>query len=554
VNRASIKNLKNTRWFRLIQIFIVLSATVLFFQPVFANITPEYLKNGRTYDQENTYFKWAGTVGYVQLFHRDGTSLPPSEGGGSCGSGCTENVTRIYNGGSVSGNFTYLQTFSVQLASSGDPGVGTAVIKACGQTIWTVNLYQAGGGTPGFSNIPSPAWNVPVGGDCTWSVSASGGYVDFRAVTTSFRSTPAPTVNIKVNGSDLPFNTSPPANYTLSWTSTNAASCTASGNWSGAQVTNGTQAYSNITSGTYTYTLTCTNPSGSAADSVTINVAANPTVSISAPAALTAPANFTASWSSTNASTCTGSSRFGGLSGLSGSKVEVNLVPGTYDYTVNCMNAAGVPVSDTKHTIVYAAPSVDVKVNGLDGPILSLPGPISYTANWTSTNSTQCSGSERFIGYTGMSGSRIESNIPVGTSYEYKITCQNAAGATVSDSVKVEVVASLSGTISVTYSRLLLFAPNLAQPAQTLTGVVTAGIPPFSILVQVRAPSGILSTLNRIGSTWSVTPENSGDLNFGTTEEGVWTAWADLTDSSGQTYRTPSVVWEVAWHPVHARP
>ena len=43
-------------------------------------------------------------------------------------------------------------------------------------------------------------------------------------------------------------------------------------------------------------------------------------------------------------------------------------------------------------------------------------------------------------------------------------------------------------------------------------------------------------------------------LNFGTTEEGIWTAWADFRDSSGQTYRTASSVWEVAWHPVHGRP
>ena len=116
------------------------------------------------------------------------------------------------------------------------------------------------------------------------------------------------------------------------------------------------------------------------------------------------------------------------------------------------------------------------------------------------------------------------------------------------------VVAPLSGTISVTYARLLLFAPNLGQPAQTLIGTVSGGISPYSILVWVRTPSGALISLIRNGSTWSVTPENSGDLNFGTTEEGIWTAWADFRDSSGQTYRTASSVWEVAWHPVHGRP
>jgi len=144
------------------------------------------------------------------------------------------------------------------------------------------------------------------------------------------------------------------------------------------------------------------------------------------------------------------------------------------------------------------------------------------------------------------------SGVPTGT-HTYTITCSNQY-ETASDSVTVIVIAPLRGTIAVTYARLLLFAPSLDQPAQTLTGEVTGGVPPYSILVRVRTPSGAQFSLNRNGSTWSVTPENSGDLNFGTTEEGIWTAWADLTDDFGQTYRTPSVVWEVAWHPVHGRP
>jgi hypothetical protein len=144
------------------------------------------------------------------------------------------------------------------------------------------------------------------------------------------------------------------------------------------------------------------------------------------------------------------------------------------------------------------------------------------------------------------------SGVPTGT-HSFTITCSNQY-ETISDSVTVIVIAPLRGTIAVTYARLLLFAPSLDQPAQTLTGEVTGGVPPYSILVRVRAPSGDQFSLNRNGSTWSVTPENSGDLNFGTTEEGIWTAWADLTDDFGQTYRTSSVVWEVAWHPVHGRP
>ena len=130
------KNFMKPRWTRPFGILLGLLTLFLFVQPVFAVISPEYLKNGRTYDQENAYFNWNGSVGYVSIYHRDNTSLPPSEGGTNCGSGCTETVTRIYNGGSVSGNFTYLNTFNVQVAYTGDSAVGTAIVKACGQTIW----------------------------------------------------------------------------------------------------------------------------------------------------------------------------------------------------------------------------------------------------------------------------------------------------------------------------------------------------------------------------------------------------------------------------------
>lgn len=266
---------KKWKWLRLfIIIAFVLCAVGFVVSTVYA-IFPEYLKNGRTYDQESNYIQWNGSVSYINLFHRDNTSLPPSEGGAYCGSGCTEQVTRIQSGSSISGNFTYLQTFNVQVAYSGDLNVGTAIVRACGQTIRTEDLYIANQGVPGFNNLPSPAWNVPTAGDCTWSITASGGYVDVRAVTTTYRTTPAPTVDLKVNNSNGPLNFGAPGSYTLGWTSTNAASCTASGNWSGTQFTSGLRAVSSVPAGTYTYTLTCTNPSGSASDSVTVNVYAH---------------------------------------------------------------------------------------------------------------------------------------------------------------------------------------------------------------------------------------------------------------------------------------
>lgn len=61
----------------------------------------------------------------------------------------------------------------------------------------------------------------------------------------------------------------------LSWTSTNATSCTASNGWSGSRPTSGTEQTSNLTS-SRTFTLTCTGAGGSDSDSVTVAVAQPP--------------------------------------------------------------------------------------------------------------------------------------------------------------------------------------------------------------------------------------------------------------------------------------
>jgi hypothetical protein len=88
-----------------------------------------------------------------------------------------------------------------------------------------------------------------------------------------------PTVNLTANGVDgsvtIPYNTA--AN--LSWTSNNANSCSASGNWSGNKAISGSESTGNLTS-SQGYTITCTGSNGSNSDSVTVNVSSvtNPTV------------------------------------------------------------------------------------------------------------------------------------------------------------------------------------------------------------------------------------------------------------------------------------
>ncbi len=61
----------------------------------------------------------------------------------------------------------------------------------------------------------------------------------------------------------------------ITWSSVNATSCTASGSWSGTLATSGTQTVTPGTAGTATYTLTCANAAGtSTASSATLTVTA----------------------------------------------------------------------------------------------------------------------------------------------------------------------------------------------------------------------------------------------------------------------------------------
>ncbi len=153
-------------------IFLILLAAVLFpFSEVWAAIA---LLEGRTYDEahDQGYIDWSGSVSYANLYHED--SL--------CPTGCTENVTLISNGSSVSGAFDRdLTNFDIQVATAPGAGFGVVVISACGATQST-NLNIGNGATPGYMKV---LMTIPIG--CrTWSARASGGVVYLRAVDANY--------------------------------------------------------------------------------------------------------------------------------------------------------------------------------------------------------------------------------------------------------------------------------------------------------------------------------------------------------------------------------
>jgi hypothetical protein len=97
-------------------------------------------------------------------------------------------------------------------------------------------------------------------------------------------SPPVPTVSLAASPNSVTLGSS----STLSWSSSNASSCTASGSWSGSKSISGTVS-SGTLSTTSSYSLSCTGSGGSASVSVTITVKAPTTCASSIPATTSNP-------------------------------------------------------------------------------------------------------------------------------------------------------------------------------------------------------------------------------------------------------------------------
>ena len=129
---------------------------------------------------------------------------------------------------------------------------------------------------------------------------------------------------------------------TLTWSSSNATACQASGAWSGTVAPSGTQLIAPPAAGSYTYTLSCDGVAGNQVIVATDAVTPMPTVSLSlAPASVLEGQPATLTWSTTNASACAAAGAWAGSRGTSGSVRVTQDVAGTYTYSLTCAGAGG---------------------------------------------------------------------------------------------------------------------------------------------------------------------------------------------------------------------
>ena len=148
--------------------------------------------------------------------------------------------------------------------------------NSCGITVGAPTQVRSCTNTTNNNNTCTPNWQCASWSTClssqqsrTCTDSNSCGTSTNKPATTQSCGTYTPppstgvSLDIKVNGGDGRAYISTGGSVNLTWTSSNASSCTAYGSWSGTKPTSGAETISNIPAGNLTYTLKCYNSIGS---------------------------------------------------------------------------------------------------------------------------------------------------------------------------------------------------------------------------------------------------------------------------------------------------
>ena len=297
-------------------------------------------------------------------------TITPGNWGGTAGSHSSGPLTssRTYNlnctgpSGSASDNVTIYvdqqppQPISADIKANGSDGPITIQADTAAQISWSSqNAASCAISPSGWTGTTGMMLSENLISSRTYTVNCtgpSGSATDSVVVNVQAAPQP-PTVDIKANGSDTPITIPHNTAATITWSSTNATTCTISPNgWTG---TFGSQSSGNLTY-SRTYNLNCSGPGGSVSDQVTVNITQPnlPTVDLNAyPRNINQGQTSLLSWSSTNADSCSASGGWSGGKSTYGSE-SVNPYL-TTTYTITCVNQYGL-AQDTDTVTVYNNP------------------------------------------------------------------------------------------------------------------------------------------------------------------------------------------------------
>jgi len=223
---------------------------------------------------------------------------------------------------------------------------------------------------------------------------------------------------------------------TLTWSSTNATTCTASGGWSGARATSGSASTGALTATTM-FSLTCTGSGGSYTRSVAVAVTPLPTLQFTAnPTTISSGASATLSWTSTNATSCAAAGAWSGARQTSGSQ-STGALSTTSTFDLTCSGAGGT-VTGFATVTVTSAPAPSVTLTATPSSVAS--GSTS-TLGWTASNATACTASGGWSGSRPTSGTYTTGPITGATTFG--VTCSGAGG-----SASATAIVNVSGSFT----------------------------------------------------------------------------------------------------------
>ncbi len=261
---------------------------------------------------------------------------------------------------------------------------------------------------------------------------------------------PAPTASLSASESTV----SADGSAVLTWSSSNATGCTASGGWSGAQATSGSVSTGGLTKST-TYSLVCSGVGGVTSPVyVTVNV--TPTVALqSSPSSVRSGGVSLLTWNSANATACTASGGWNGAKATSGSESTAVLSVNT-TYTLICTGAGG--SSAPSSVAVNVLPTATLAASPL-----AVAAGNAATLTWSSANATSCNASGGWSGAQPPSGKA--STGPLATATTFSLTCTGLGGTSTASTVSV-----VSGPVSMSPAIAALTAAQTQQFSATVPG------------------------------------------------------------------------------------
>ncbi len=228
---------------------------------------------------------------------------------------------------------------------------------------------------------------------------------------------------------------------TLTWTSREASSCTASGAWSGNKGISGREVIDNIVEDSR-FVISCNSPEGIISDYASVRVVEQPAAPalefLSSALQVMQGDALTLSWTAVNADSCIASGDWFGSLATSGSQRIDNLQQDSL-FILECSGSGG----DVRQTV-----TVDVQLPEPVAPTLDFSASaasVAYggavTLSWSSTDAESCTASGDWSGSKSVTGSETLGNLIADSSFRLECT---GDGGSVSREVTVSVSAQQS--------------------------------------------------------------------------------------------------------------